>query len=177
MTLIWFATAGLLAFSIIFLVSIGILYIPFGIGLIALITLTITRTSAVTALVPITKTATQTTTALGFSGRSTFFNKTTGLSLALFVNTSAIAVSSSNSSTFIQVDISEYNTLTRPNNVTAASDWKLQDLSAGSCNFESPTGIVIFTGYYTLENISKENSRLPLFYPVACPLGPLLRRA
>ena len=37
MILIWFATAILLAFSIVFLVSIGILYIPFGIALIALI--------------------------------------------------------------------------------------------------------------------------------------------
>ena len=136
-------------------------------------TSTITKTSAVTALVPITEITTQTKTILGFPEGSAFINRTTGLSLGLFLNSSVIAVSGGNSSTSIQVDISEYNTLAQPNNVTAASDWELRGLSAGSCNFISPTGIVVFSGYYTLENISKANSTLSLFDPAFCPEGPL----
>lgn len=101
------------------------------------------------------------------SGQST--NQTAGVKLEVSLNSTAIIDNPSlNTSDTILVSISEYNILSQVNNVTAASDWPIQNLSVGGCNFGEPFGIAVLKGYYTSTNISKGPS-LPLFPALVCP--------
>ena len=69
----------------------------------------------------------------------------------------------------ITINITEFNTLTTPNNLSAIEkDWPLSGLSLGGCGtLNYPMGIDIFQGNYGENNVSElENkSTLSIFYP------------
>ena len=96
-------------------------------------------------------------------------NSTLGLALELSLNSTIIDPSSSSHA--ISVNVSVYNVLSHVNNLSAAYQWPIKNLSAGSCNYELPFGIAVFKGYYTMANISSQlASSMPLFPTLPCPL-------
>jgi hypothetical protein len=98
-------------------------------------------------------------------------NSTLGLELNLSLNSTVIDTSSSSHA--ISVIISVYNTLPHVNNLSASHEWPIENLSAGSCNYELPLGIAVFNGYYTTANISSQSaSSLFLFPALPCPFEP-----
>ena len=55
----------------------------------------------------------------------------------------------------IDVNVSEFNTLTTYNYISADQSWPNANLSLGPCGtFEFPFGVVLYQGYYTNQNIS-----------------------
>jgi len=82
-----------------------------------------------------------------------------GLVLHLSVNGSSIAQGHS-----LEVNISETNTLSSMNNVTASQNWGTT-FSLGRCSANYPFGIFLLKGYYTLQNFT-QGERVRLQSPV-----------
>ena len=82
-----------------------------------------------------------------------------GLVLNLSINDSSIAQGHS-----VEVHISETNSLSTMNNVTAAQNWGTT-FSLGRCSANYPFGIFLLKGYYTLQNFT-QGERVRLQSPV-----------
>jgi hypothetical protein len=70
----------------------------------------------------------------------------------------------------VQVNLSEFNTLSSANNVSVSNGWPLQ-VSLGPCEnvYDQPFGIAVFAGHIDEQNLS-EGQRVAIFPIVACPL-------
>jgi len=86
-------------------------------------------------------------------------NGGSGLVLNLSVNTSSFSQGKS-----LQVYISETNSLSSMNNVTASQNWGTT-FSLGRCSADYPFGILLLKGYYTLENFT-QGEKVSLQSPV-----------
>jgi rhodanese-related sulfurtransferase len=88
-----------------------------------------------------------------------------GLQLRVSVNASSLT-----SGKALQITLSEYNTLSTTNNVSAEKNWGIDGLTTGACPNTSvlPFGVAVFNGQYTAQNISQATP-LDIFAPVACP--------
>ena len=84
---------------------------------------------------------------------------TSGLVLNLSINASSIAQGHS-----VEVHMSETNSLSNMNNVTAAQNWGTT-FSLGRCSANYPFGIALFKGHYTLQNFT-QGERVSLQSPV-----------
>jgi len=94
-------------------------------------------------------------------------NPALGIRLDLSVNSTSLKPGDT-----IAITISENNLRPIPNEVRAASDWKLQGLSLGPCGtVNRPIGFAIFKGNYTKENLSARHP-LQLYQPGTyfCPM-------
>ncbi len=180
-----FSRSAPLAVAIIILISIlgsaastYILFIPKSITTLPASTITETTQDIVTAVVPTTLTQIQVQTVVQTSSiylspeEVESLNSTSGLQLELATNVSVIYTHPQfpNESSGILVLISLFNTLATSNNLSAAEEWALPDLSPGLCsNYNQPFGIDVMKGYYTSSNITS-STPLPLFAPSFCPV-------
>ena len=105
-----------------------------------------------------------------FEGATTSHtNATSGLELNLSINSTLY-----NSGQGVLVNISEFNTLPRINNVSIAKEWPIPGLTFGPCgSLYFPFIAAIFQGYYTSSNISSA-TQLNVFPPIlySCPATP-----
>jgi hypothetical protein len=109
-----------------------------------------------------------TVTTVGTSTSTGYANATRNLDLQLSVNASSAPGSGGNATVTIRVD--EYNTLAAANNVSAATEWGLNDTSLGSCgDGVLPFGIAVFSGIYTSANVSQATP-LRIYPVVPCPM-------
>jgi hypothetical protein len=68
------------------------------------------------------------------------------------------------------VNVSEFNTLNRLNNVSESGQWQVQ-AALSSCpntNFQ-PFGIAVYPGHYTSQNVS-QGTQLQIFPITVCPM-------
>ena len=89
-----------------------------------------------------------------------------GLQLRLSINTARLTAGET-----LQIDVSEYNTLSTTNNVAAVNSWGIGSLALGPCKntFVQPFGVAVFQGRFTTQNISQASALR--IYPLApCPL-------
>jgi len=94
-------------------------------------------------------------------------NSALGIRLDLSVNSTSLK-----SGDKIAITISERNLRLVPNEVQAASDWKIRGLSLGPCGTVNlPIGFAILKGNYTKDNVSTGNP-LQLYKPGVffCPM-------
>ena len=96
---------------------------------------------------PITTFAASSTSYYASSTEAT--NNASGLQLELYTSSSAFYPGQK-----ISVNITEYNTLSKINVVSAARNWPIQGLSLGPCGGNLPVGIEVFYGYFSPTNIS-----------------------
>ena len=69
----------------------------------------------------------------------------------------------------IQVNISEFNSLQMPNNVTKGGNWQIQAaLSSCPNTNDLPFGIAVYKGHYGSQNVS-QGTQLQIFSVTACP--------
>jgi hypothetical protein len=90
-----------------------------------------------------------------------------GLELSLGTNGSSISAGQGITATVV-----EMNTLTTPNNVSAAADWPVSDLVAGPCgHMNEPVGIALLSGSYDAGNVSA-GTALQVYQPgvTMCPM-------
>lgn len=87
-----------------------------------------------------------------------------GLELMVSTNATEIPVGKS-----VEVSLSEFNTLSAPNNVSASHDWPTQ-VALGACEniYVQPFGIAVYAGHVDGENLS-QGKRVNIFPPTACP--------
>jgi hypothetical protein len=87
-----------------------------------------------------------------------------GLELVVSTNATEVPVGDS-----VQVNLSEFNTLSTLNNVSAAHDWPTQ-VALGSCEniYVQPFGIAVYVGHVDGQNLS-QGERVNVFPPTACP--------
>jgi hypothetical protein len=87
-----------------------------------------------------------------------------GLQLQVSVNTTTLTPGET-----LQINISEFNTLSTTNNVAAAANWGVNGLTIGACpNINVlPFGVAVFQGNYNAHNIS-QGTPLELFAAVPC---------
>jgi hypothetical protein len=109
----------------------------------------------------------------GFPSTAETTNSTLGLKLVLSANSTTIPSEDS-----INLFVSVLNILPKVNNLTASTDWVIQGLRAGPCDYDphndtaklfNPVGIAIFNGYYNVHNISSALP-LPIWATVSCPV-------
>ena len=91
------------------------------------------------------------------------------LQLRLSLNATIVAPGQS-----FAITVSEFNTLTTTNNVTAANSWALDGLELGPCGHsygptQGPLGVEVFAGHYTATNISQAQPLAIFPFPVGCP--------
>jgi rhodanese-related sulfurtransferase len=69
----------------------------------------------------------------------------------------------------LQINVSEYNTLSTTNNVAAGTHWGVSGLTIGACpNINvMPFGVAVFQGKYNAQNVS-QGTPLELFAAVPC---------
>jgi hypothetical protein len=111
-------------------------------------------------------TTSSTTTVVTPGQTSTFADSQHGLQLRLSISTD-LAITGAN---VVSVNVSEFNTLSGPNNVTMSSQWQTQ-AALSSCpntNFQ-PFGIAVYLGHFTAQNVS-QGSQLQIFPITACPM-------
>jgi len=86
--------------------------------------------------------------------------------LELIVSTNATEISAGES---VQVNLTEFNTLSVANNVSAAHDWPTS-VALGSCEniYVQPFGIAVYVGHVDVQNLS-QGERVNTFPPTACP--------
>jgi hypothetical protein len=95
---------------------------------------------------------------------STYAGSPGDLQLRLSMNTNDTYVGDT-----IQVNVSEFNTLSSTDNVTKSGDWQIQAALSSCPNTNvQPFGIALYRGYYTTQNVS-QGTQLPIFPPTACP--------
>jgi len=111
---------------------------------------------------PTVQTTTQSTTTMPTSISTPAGN---GLQLRVTVNATSLT-----SNDTLQVNVSEYNTLSTNNNVLAEKNWGIDGLATGACPNISvlPFGVALFRGQYTAQNVS-QGVPLEIFAPVVCP--------
>ena len=141
-------------------------------------TITDTTISNVTEIAPVTTTqvdlVTSTKTSTSVEELSpvatSYFNRSSGLTFQLAMNTSTVFVNplSVNQSGGILIMISLYNTLPTQNNLSASQAWPVPGLLAGPCSGYKPIGIAVMKGFYSSGNVS-EGQPLHLFQQVFCP--------
>jgi succinate-acetate transporter protein len=87
-----------------------------------------------------------------------------GLQLQVSVNATTLT-----SGEPLQINVSDYNTLSTNNNVAAATNWRVNGLTIGACpNINVlPFGVAVFQGHYDARNIS-QGTPLVLFEAVPC---------
>ena len=87
-----------------------------------------------------------------------------GLQLQVSVNAATLT-----SGEPLQINVSEYNTLSTNNSVAAATKWGVNGLTIGACpNINVlPFGVAVFQGHYDARNIS-QGTPLELFEAVPC---------
>jgi rhodanese-related sulfurtransferase len=87
-----------------------------------------------------------------------------GLQLQASVNATILTLGEA-----LQINVSEYNTLSTTNNVAAATNWGVNGLTIGACpNINVlPFGVAVFQGKYNVQNIS-QGTPLELFAAVPC---------
>ena len=68
------------------------------------------------------------------------------------------------------MNLSEFNTLSAPNNVSASHDWQTQ-VALGPCEntYVQPFGIAVYAGHVDAQNLS-QGERVNIFPLVACPM-------
>ena len=88
-----------------------------------------------------------------------------GLQLQVSVNTNSLTPGQP-----LQINVSEYNTLSTDNNLTAATNWGVNGLVIGACpNLNTlPFGVAIFQGSYDAQNVS-QGTPLEIYGAVPCP--------
>jgi hypothetical protein len=70
----------------------------------------------------------------------------------------------------VEISVSEYNTATTVENVSAANDWPVMGLSDGACGpMAYPFGVAVFQGFYTSGNVSS-GQPLQIYPIVPCPM-------
>jgi hypothetical protein len=70
----------------------------------------------------------------------------------------------------VEISVSEYNTATTVENVSAANDWPATGLSDGACGHMAyPFGVAVFQGFYTSRNVSS-GQPLQIYPIVPCPM-------
>ena len=123
---------------------------------------TATESTTTSPAVPTTSTTTQPTTT---TPSTTTVQSMNGLQLQVSVNATNLTPGES-----LQIGISEYNTLSTINDVTAATNWGVNGLALGACpNInEQPFGVSVFQGNYTSQNISQATS-LDIYAATSCP--------
>ena len=89
-----------------------------------------------------------------------------GLQLRVSVNVTSLTPGE-----VLQISLSEYNTLTTTNNVSAEKNWGVNGLTLGLAQISTvqPFGVAVFKGRYTAQNISQATP-LRYFCQVACPM-------
>jgi len=87
-----------------------------------------------------------------------------GLELKVSTNTTEISAGES-----VQVNVSEFNSLSVANNVSAAHDWSTS-VALGPCEniYVQPFGIAVYAGHVDAQNLS-QGERVNVFPPTACP--------
>ncbi len=87
--------------------------------------------------------------------------------LRLMVNMNATEIVPGES---VQVNLTEFNTLPRVNNVSASGDWPV-GVALGPCEneFDQPFGIAVYAGHVDAQNLS-QGQRVDIFPAVACPM-------
>jgi hypothetical protein len=99
-------------------------------------------------------------------------NSSLGLNLTLSADSTIIPKYDT-----IDISTSVANMLPQMNNLTATSNWAIQNLRAGPCDYTehndssllfSPVGIAVFRGNYGINNISAA-SALPIWAEITCP--------
>ncbi len=115
---------------------------------------------------PITTQSTTTQPSTTAAPTTTTVQSTNGLQLQVSVNSTNITPGEP-----LQINISEYNTLSTTNDVIAATNWGVTGLALSTCQNinEQPFGIAVYQGNYTSLNISQATP-LTLFAAVPCPL-------
>ena len=70
----------------------------------------------------------------------------------------------------VQVTLSEFNTMSAVNNVSASQNWPVQ-VSLGSCSniYDQPFGIAVYAGHADSQNLS-QGKQLRIFPVVPCPM-------
>ena len=123
---------------------------------------TTTESTTTIPSVTTTSTAKQPTTT---KPTTTTVTSTNGLQLQVSVNNTSLTLGEP-----LQISVSEYNTLSTTNNVTATTKWAVNGLTIGACpNINvQPFGVAIFHGNYTAQNILQETP-LNIYAVVACP--------
>jgi hypothetical protein len=125
-------------------------------------TATVTATATSTSLA--TSTITTTTTVTTSDEVSTYAGSPGDLQLHLSMDPNDTYVGDT-----IQVNVSEFNTLSSTNNVTKSGDWQIQTALSSCPNTNvQPFGIALYRGYYTVQNVS-QGTQLQIFPPTACP--------
>ncbi|HUK75139.1 MAG TPA: hypothetical protein VLU99_05045 [Nitrososphaerales archaeon] len=90
-----------------------------------------------------------------------------GLELFLGLNASSVSAGQ-----WITATVVETNTLTTPNNVSAAAEWPVANLAAGPCgHMNEPVGIAVLRGNYDAGNVTS-GSALQVYQPgvTMCPM-------
>ena len=98
------------------------------------------------------------------SGESLSAPSTQGLELMVSTNATVVPPGDS-----IQVNLSEFNSLSAANNVSAAHDWPTS-VALGLCEniYVQPFGVAVYSGHLDEQNLS-HGERLDIFPPTACP--------
>lgn len=101
-----------------------------------------------------------------YPASATTANSSLGLQLDAYVNSTSIQYGQA-----VQVTVEIFNQLTRTNNVTGASDWKLNSLVNSTTWVQglvcfTPANFVVFQGYYDSGNLSTARSPLQLYSPL-----------
>jgi hypothetical protein len=89
------------------------------------------------------------------------------LGLKLFVNMNATEILPGQT---VEVNLTEFNTLARVNNVSTSSDYPVQ-VALGSCENEyvQPFGIAVYSGHVDAQNLS-QGQQVSIFPITACPM-------
>ncbi|MGI0092268.1 MAG: hypothetical protein ACREBS_11225 [Nitrososphaerales archaeon] len=146
---------------IIVIIGAGLLggYLSLGLGASTTSSLSINETT-----IQLTTFATGSSTDYAGSASSTeMTNSASGLQLQLSMNSTVLS-----SGQTVAINITEYNTLSRGNNISTASDWRINGLSlANPCGTYLPMGIEMFDAYFSTTNISSAlaNQTVQLYEP------------
>ena len=98
------------------------------------------------------------------SGENLSASSTQGLKLMVSTNATVISAGES-----VQVNLSEFNSLSVANNVSASHNWPTS-VALGPCEhiYVQPFGIAVYMGHVDAQNLS-QGERVNIFPPTACP--------
>jgi hypothetical protein len=113
---------------------------------------------------PGTTSTTTTSKAPPLSGENLTTPSVQGLELMVSTNATEVPFGDS-----VQVDLSEFNSLSVANNVSAAHDWPTS-VALGPCEniYVQPFGIAVYTGHVNAQNLS-QGEQVSIFPDTACP--------
>jgi hypothetical protein len=92
-------------------------------------------------------------------------SSTSGLVLQLRLNATALAPGQT-----LAINVTEFNPSSHAVNATGANGWAIQGLTVGPCGSNTPLGLGVYQGHYTMSNISAAKE-LQIYNPgvYACP--------